>query len=147
MTTNDAVDVQRLACVLTDAERKAKSDELVQAELQESRQKAEKKAEMSARNAALKETRCRIDQLAKELDEGAEMREVPVRADYDYDAKRVSYVRTDTDEVIDSREMDQFDLQERLPGHEQDVLPPPKRQRKKKHGELTDVPSDGPDAA
>lgn len=140
--SNEELDTQRLPCKLTAPEREAKTAELVRLEQDRSAQEAAKKAKVAEMNAQLKQVRAQIDERVKELDEGAEVREVQVRADYDYEAKRVSYVRTDTDEVISSREMDQFDLQERLPV-DGDLLPPPpkpqKRQRKKKHGELTDV--------
>lgn len=140
----DAIETQKLPCKLSQSEREAKTADLVRLEQERSAQEAAKKAKVAEMNALLKQTRAQIDERVKELDEGAEVREVPVRADYDYEAKRVSYVRTDTDETISSREMDSFDLQERLPGHEQDVLPPPAkpkpRKPRKKHGELSDVP-------
>lgn len=140
MSKEGEIDVQKLPCRLTASEREAKTAELVRLEQERSAQEAAKKAKVAEMNAQLKQTRAQIDERVKELDEGTELREVPVRADYDYEAKRVSYVRTDTDEEISSREMDSYDLEQKLPF---DDLPPParpqKRTRKTKHGELRDV--------
>lgn len=137
------VETRKLDCQLTDSERHAKTVELVRLEQDESKQKAAKKAAVSGMNADLKAVRASIDEIVKQLDEGAEVREVEVEAVYDYEAKRVDYVRRDTGATVSSRDMDQFDLQELLPGHDGDALPPPaqpqKRARKRKHGELTDL--------
>lgn len=142
MSKDEVIDTQKLPCKLTQSERESKTAELVRLEQDESKRKAAKKAAVAVMNGDLKQVRASIDQIVKELDEGLEVREVQVRADYDYEAKRVSHVRTDTEEVISSREMDSFDLQENLPS--EDLLPPPKqtqkRARKKKHGELNDIP-------
>lgn len=140
----EPVDVQRLPCKLSQSEREAKTAELVRLEMERSTQEAAKKAKVAELNAQLKQTRAQIDERVKELDEGTEVREVPVRADYDYEAKRVAYVRTDTDAEISSRDMDAYDLQETLPS--EDLLPPPakpQRRTKRKPGELSDAPPDG----
>jgi Asp-tRNA(Asn)/Glu-tRNA(Gln) amidotransferase A subunit family amidase len=138
------VETRKLDCQLSPSERDAKTADLVRLEQAESKQKAAKKEAVSEMNAQLKQVRAQIDQVVKELDEGAEVREVEVEAVFDYEAKRVDYLRRDTGAVVSSRDMDSYDLQEQLPGHEQDVLPPPskpqKRSRKKKHGELNDLP-------
>jgi hypothetical protein len=113
--------------------------ELVRLEQDEQAAKLAKKESVAEMNAGLKQTRASIDKLVKELDEGAEVREVEVETRYDYAAKAVEYVRCDTQEIIASREMDSFDLQESLP---EDVLPPPQRPQKRqrrKHGTLTDA--------
>ncbi len=140
------VDVQKLSCKLTPEERERKTQELVHLEQDEAAQKAAKKAKVAEMNAGLKLVRADIEERVKELSEGAEVREVEVEAVYDYEAKRVDYKRRDTGETIQSREMDSFDLQEKLPGHEGSVLPPPAkpkpRKPRKKHGELSDVPSE-----
>jgi hypothetical protein len=135
------VETQKLACALTPEDRERKSADLVRLELEESAKKAEKKALVAGVNSELKLLRADIDKLAKELHEGEEVREVEVEAVFDYEAKRVEYKRRDTGVVIDSREMDAFDLQESLPS--EDLLPPPSKPQKrtrKKRGELTDVP-------
>jgi len=137
------IETQKLACKLTPSERELKTQELVRLENKRKAQEADKKAKVAEMNAQLKQVRAQIDERVKELDEGAEVREVEVESIYDYEAKRVDTKRRDTGEVISSREMDSFDLQEKLPGHEQDVLPPPSKPQKrtrKKRGELTDVP-------
>jgi hypothetical protein len=138
------VETRKLDCKLTQSEREAKTQELVRLEQDRSTKEAAKKASVAEMNASLKQVRAEIDARVKELDEGAEVREVEVEAVYDYEAKRVDYLRRDTGAVVSSRDMDAYDLQEQLPGHEKDVLPPPakpqKRSRKKKHGELNDLP-------
>jgi hypothetical protein len=141
MSKEDTIDKQKLLCKLTDGEREQKTAELVRLEQEEAQQKAAKKASVSEMNAQLTQVRADIDQHVKELAEGAELREVEVEAKYLYDVKRVEYRRRDTGEVISSREMDSYDLQEDLPG--EDLLPPPSKPQKrtrKKRGELTDVP-------
>lgn len=139
---SDEIETQKLPCELTASEREAKNAELVRLELQESHQKADKKAKVAVMNGELKQTRASIDQLAKELSEGTELRDVEVEAVYKYGENRVDYVRRDTGDVVQSREMDAFDRQESLP--DPDLHPPPskpqRRTRKKKHGELSDVP-------
>ena len=136
------VDVQKLPCQLTADERELKTQELVRLEQDEAKQKAAKKAAVAVMNGDLKSVRAQIEERVKELAEGTEVREVQVKAVYRYQEKQVDYVRVDTGAVVQSRPMDAYDLQEELPGA--DPLPPPsqpqKRTRKKKHGELNDVP-------
>lgn len=141
MKDGDDVDVQKLPCSLTADDRERKLRELVRLEQEEKQQKEAKKASVTEMNAALKLVRGDIDTIVKELHEGAETREVPVKAVFRYQEKLVDYVRTDTNEVIDSRPMDNQDLQETLPGA--DPLPPPskpQKRKKKPHGQLNDIP-------
>ena len=137
-------ETRKLACKLTQSEREAKTQELVRLEQDEALKKAAKKASVAEMNAGLKLVRAEIEERVKELAEGEETREVEVKAVFDYEAKRVDTVRLDTNQVVSSRDMDAYDLQEQLPGHEQDVLPPPsvpqKRRKSRKHGQLSDVP-------
>jgi hypothetical protein len=136
-------ELRKLDCKLTQSEREAKTAELVRLEQERSKAEAEKKAKVAEMNASLKQVRAQIDERVKELDEGAEVREVEVEAVFDYEAKRVDYLRRDTGAVVSSRDMDAYDLQELLPGHEEDVLPPPQQPQKRtrrKRGELSDVP-------
>jgi hypothetical protein len=137
------VETRKLDCKLTQSEREAKTQELVRLEQDEAGRKADKKTTVAELNAQLKRVRAQIDQVVKELDEGAEVREVEVEAVFDYEAKRVDCLRRDTGAVVSSRDMDAYDLQEQLPGHEKDVLPPPAKPQKRtrrKRGELSDVP-------
>ena len=133
--------VQNLACKLTPGERESKTAELVRLEQDEAAQKAAKKNKVAEMNAGLKLVRADIEARVKELADGEETREVEVETRFDYDAKRVRYVRRDTGDEIDSREMDSYDLQENLP--DPDLHPPPQkpkpRKPRKKHGQLTDV--------
>lgn len=142
MSKEGDIDVQKLACKLTQDERELKTQELVRLEQAESKQKAAKKAAVAVMNGDLKQARASIDEIVKQLDEGTEVREVEVEAVFDYEAKRVEYRRRDTGETISTREMDAFDLQQTLPS--EDLLPPPskpqKRKPRKKHGELQDIP-------
>jgi hypothetical protein len=133
------VETRKLDCKLTQSEREAKTQELVRLERDEAGRKADKKTTVAELNAQLKQVRAQIDQVVKELDEGAEVREVEVEAAFDYEAKRVDYLRRDTGAVVSSRDMDAYDLQQTIP---EDVLPPPskpQKRTKKKHGELQDV--------
>lgn len=136
------IEIQRLPCKLSPSERDAKDAELVRLTLHEARQKEDKKAKVSEMNAQLKQTRSSIEQTAKELDEGVELRDVEVELVYDYGVKKVFSKRRDTDETLHERDMESADLQETLP--DEDFLPPPEkpkpRRRSKKHGQLTDVP-------
>jgi hypothetical protein len=133
------VETRKLDCKLTQSEREAKTQELVRLERDEAGRKADKKTTVAELNAQLKQVRAQIDQVVKELDEGAEVREVEVEAAFDYEAKRVDHLRRDTGAVVSSRDMDAYDLQQTIP---EDVLPPPskpQKRTKKKHGELQDV--------
>lgn len=136
------IETQKLPCKLTAEDRERKTEELVRLEQDEASQKAAKKASVAGMNSALKQVRAQIEERVKELADGAEVREVQVKAVYRYQEKQVDYVRVDTGAVVQSRPMDAYDLQEELPGA--DPLPPPsqpqKRGRKRKHGELNDVP-------
>lgn len=142
MSTEGAIETQRLPCKLSASEREAKNEALVRLEQERSTQEAEKKAWVSEKNAQLKQTRAQIDQTVKELHEGVELRDVEVETVYRFGENKVEYVRRDTSDVVSSREMDAFDRQENLP--DPDMLPPPQkpkpRRRKKGHGELHDVP-------
>lgn len=142
MSKEGEIETQKLPCKLTASEREAKTAELVRLEQERSAQEADKKAKVAEMNAQLKQTRAQIDERVKELDEGTELRDVEVEAVYKYGENRVDYVRRDTGDVVQSREMDAFDRQESLP--DPDLHPPPskpqRRTRKKKHGELSDVP-------
>jgi hypothetical protein len=133
-------ELRKLDCKLTQSEREAKTQELVRLEQDRSTKEAAKKASVAEMNASLKQVRAEIDARVKELDEGAEVREVEVEAVFDYEAKRVDCLRRDTGATVSSRDMDAYEL---LPGHEEDVLPPPQQPQKRtrrKRGELSDVP-------
>jgi hypothetical protein len=141
MRDEDNVLTRELTCKLSTEERDNKSAELVRLELDEAQKKADKKAEVAVMNGDLKLIRSRIDKLCKELNEGEETREVPVKAVFRYQERKVDYVRTDTNEVVSSRDMDNYDLEQALPFGDGVDLPAPKKpqKRKRKHGELTDA--------
>jgi hypothetical protein len=143
-------EMQQLPCKLTAADLENKMHNLVRLEQEESKQKAVKKAEVAAKNAELKLLRSSIDEIVKQLDEGTEMREVEVEARFDYTTHRVTYVRLDTHEEVEARDMDNFELQENI-HFEGDLLPPPahpmpKRGRKKKSDEAFEPTGDAPEA-
>lgn len=117
-------EMQKLPCKLTSSDRDRKTSELVRLEQEEAKKKVEKKLATAKVNAELKETRAAIEQNVRELSEGTELREVEVEARYDTTIKRVIYVRLDTNEEVEARDMDAFDLQDNF-AFEGDVLPPP----------------------
>lgn len=134
------IETRKLPCQLTASEITGKTADLVRLEQDEAKKKLEKKEYVAEMNAQLKQMRADINGIVKELDEGAEIRDVEVETRYDYAASVVEYVRRDTQEVVSSREIDAFDRQETL---DEDVLPAPKRPQKRsprrKHGTLTSV--------
>lgn len=115
---------QKLPCKLSQSDIDRKTEELVRLEQEEAAKKAEKKATVAERNAQLKQTRASIDQRVKELSDGSELRDVDVEVRFDFKAKVVRYVRLDTGEEVQRRDMDSFDLQENM-HYEGDLLPPP----------------------
>lgn len=126
-------------------------DELAkeQAELQLAvdKKKAIKKASVAEINAALKVDQQRLSEIAQSIHDGTELVEIEVVERKRYQEKLVEYVRTDTNEVIESREMDADDLQEQMAYEGKDPNVQPTKGRKgermprrgKKAGELTAV--------
>lgn len=125
MTRKNHVEDQELPCPLSQEDRERKTRELVALETDEGRKKVEKKTVTTRMTAELKARRIDIDKIVKELDEGTELRKVKVETRFDFGSKVVEYVRLDTEQVVQRRDMDSFDLQENL-AYEGDALPPPK---------------------
>jgi hypothetical protein len=134
MGNKNHVEDQELPCPLSQEDRERKGRELVALETQEAKKKLEKKAQTSRMTADLKTVRIDIDKIVKELDSGTELRKVKVETRFDFDASKVEYVRLDTEQVIQTRDMDSFDRQENL-AYEGDALPPPKKPQPKVIGE------------
>lgn len=134
MGRQNHVEDQDLPCPLSQEDRERKGRELVTLETTEAKKKIERKANISRMTADLKTVRIDIDKIVKELDSGTELRKVKVETRFDFDTKKVEYVRLDTEAVIQTRDMDSFDLQENL-AYEGDALPPPTKPQPRVIGE------------
>jgi len=126
MAKKKQTEMQKLPCKLTAEDRERKSGELVRLEREESKRKLDKKSKVSELNAELKQVRAQIDQVVEDLEKGTELREVQVEARLDHETKKVRYIRLDTEEEIQARDMDLFDATDN-PNFEGDVLPPPSK--------------------
>jgi len=101
-----------LLCKLTDAELRERGDQIAAAELRADVLKAERKR----LNAAIREQTDLRAMLAKVIDDRAETREVTCEWRPDYKRKQWGLYRGDSGEQLpESREMTEADMQERLP--------------------------------
>jgi hypothetical protein len=115
---------------LNEKERKAKAEEL--AATVEARQKHKLEAQniASTARAKQKEFDATIATLTRDYREGSEARDVDCVEQTDSKRGVVHLMRTDTDEIVETRAMTAEERQGKIPGT--DVKPPPEPKRAKK---------------
>lgn len=75
-----------------------------------------KRKDIQAANATIKDLRNRIDDLLEQANTHFVMRDVPVREEPDYPRNEMKIIRTDTDAVIQTRQLADEERQDGLPG-------------------------------
>jgi len=103
-----------LPCIFTEAEMKERSASLTRTTLEISRHEEEKKNLTASLTARIKGLKTEQSSLAKELDKGGELRTVKCEAIRDLERNLFLCVRTDTGEIIESRELKDDEKQGRL---------------------------------
>lgn len=96
---------EELSCQLNDVEWSNRAREFADAQRATEAMKNRKKSVMAELNADLKVAEAKEDKLAGIVANKREQREVTVEVKYDYEKGLVTKTRTDTKEVISTREM------------------------------------------
>lgn len=133
-------ETRQLPCVLTPDEMKAKSQKLVEQELEKTKQETHKKSQVAEMNAGLKLVKEDIAELVQQLDSGTEQREVTCEKRLDFQNELAIWVRTDTEEVLSESAMDPWDKQEmlNLDGASEELPAPAKPQKRPKRKSKTE---------
>lgn len=136
-------ETRKLPCVLTADEMKAKSQKLVEQELERTKQETHKKAQVAEMNAGLKLVKEGIGELVQQLDSGTENRDVECEKRLDFKNEITLWVRTDTEEILSESAMDPWDKQEmlNLDGASEDLPAPTKPQKRARRGQLQETAS------
>ena len=111
-------ETRTLPVKLTDKELKDRGRQLAAVEFERKATIEEKKKILADYNEQLKVIDGKLEKLATAVKEKAEPREVPIEYRKDVAKNTMFTIRTDTDEVIESRPLDDFDRQGELPGTE-----------------------------
>lgn len=107
-------DTEELSCELTDLEWNNRARELAEAHRKTEAEKERKKSLMAELNADVKIAEGKETKLANIVATRSEQREVTVETKYDYELGLVTRRRTDTEEIISSREMTDRERQAEL---------------------------------
>lgn len=105
---------------LKEDEIKVKGEELAKAVDEHRKLEDEKKASAADFTKRLKASTANIIEVAKIVETGKEMREVPVRKDFDAKLNLCRIFRTDTDELVEARPMTEEEYQTEL--FDEDVI-------------------------
>lgn len=105
---------EELSCALNDVEWNNRAQELADAHKKTEAEKQRKKDVSAEINADVKAAEARESKLANVVATRREQREVVVEVTYDYQKGIVSKTRTDTKEVISTRDMTTMERQESL---------------------------------
>lgn len=135
-------ETRQLPCVLTPDEMKAKSQKLVEQELERTKQETLKKAKVAEMNAGLKLVKEEITELVQQLDSGTEKRDVECEKRLDFQNELSIWVRTDTQEVLSEAPMDPWDKQEmlNLDGASEELPVPAKPQKRTRKSKSQSIP-------
>lgn len=105
---------EELSCELTEDEWRTRAKELSSAHRETEAQEERKKSVAAELGADLKIAKAKETKLANIVATNSERRDVTVEIKYDYEAGRVTKIRTDTGEIISDREMTDNERQAEL---------------------------------
>lgn len=105
---------EELTCDLSHEEWRDRANQLSEAHRKTNQMKEDKKAVMASMNSDLKSAEAEETRLANVVATHKERRDVTVKVKYDYDLGLVTRVRTDTEEVIGERKMNDDERQSSL---------------------------------
>jgi len=117
---DDRIQKKTLEAPLSTNEKVEYQKKLVSMIVERQNKEAHQKLENDRMKSDIKKLTGDIDALANTLDRGCEWRDIEVRKDYDFENRRVHFIRLDTYEVIEDREMSELELQMNIPFPEED---------------------------
>ena len=103
-----------LQCILTDEEKLRYGEELSHHISQLKQSEDSLKSFKAQVNGEIETHQAQINVLSEKIGSGKEFRPVECRVDYDFDAKKRYWIRTDTGEVIKEDVIPEADLQEEM---------------------------------
>jgi hypothetical protein len=108
------IEARSLKCILTEDEKQKISKNLARDTMALHNLELEKKSVMSSYKDKADKAQLAVNISARLINDGYDFREVDCEVVRDYGQKVVYYVRTDTGETVETREMTRSELQLRL---------------------------------